>query len=131
MKDEGVMDSPAPVPGVLGEAGASTGAREALGTGRTGAGPAEAAPCLGQRAYESRKGAIYHPAADRMQHKAEHGASPAKDESFSGNSREESRGMRCCRQYESGHSALAEPKLLNDMMGKKQHRQREAGPKPT
>lgn len=71
MKDEGVMDSPAPVPGVLGEAGASTGAREALGTGRTGAGPAEEAPCLGQRAYESRKGAIYHPAADRMQHKAE------------------------------------------------------------
>lgn len=74
MKEEGVVASgvalPATVPGVLGEAGASSGAREALEkAGRASGG----APCLGHRAHESRKAAACHAAAGVMQHEAEQG----------------------------------------------------------
>lgn len=75
------------------------------------------ARCLGKRTYESRKAAIPHSAAGAMKRKAERGASTNKDE-ISVVSGEECRGMRCCRHDGSGHSAMAEPKLLNDMMGK-------------
>lgn len=86
------------------------------GPGELGGAP-RGAPCLGKRTYESRKAAILHSAAGAMKRKAERGASTDKDEIFvvSG---EECRGMRCCRHNGSGRSAMAEPKLLNDMMGK-------------
>lgn len=84
MKEEGVVasgvDPSVPVPGVLGEAGASTGAREAL---RTRWGAPGVSPCLGQMACESKKAAVCHPAVGAVQHKAEHRARKTKMKALS------------------------------------------------